>query len=54
MIKIKLTFAALPNGKEQELALLRERVIEFHEKTLRQELRRDFPDVPIEITVDQC
>ena len=39
------------NGKAQELlALLRERGIEVHEKTLRQELGREFPGVPVEIT----
>ena len=50
MIKIERTFATLPNGKAQELlALLRERGIEVHEKTLRQQLGRDFPGVPVEI-----
>lgn len=52
MIKIKRTFSTPPNGNDQGLALLREHIIKFHEKTLRQQLGRDFPGVSIEITVD--
>ena len=39
------------NGKVQELlALLREHALEVQKKTLRQQLGRKFPGVPVEIT----
>ena len=52
MIKITLTFAALPDGSDQELALFRERVAECYEKPIRQGLQESFPGVPVEITID--
>ena len=51
MIKITLTFAALPDSTDQELALFRERFAECYEKPIRQGLQKHSLG-PVEITID--
>ena len=52
MIEITLTFADLPDGTDQELALFRERATKCYEKPLRQGLQKLSLGVPVEITID--